>query len=537
MSLDPHHVHNFWGASPALDVREVVARCGAGEGGVASSAAPGDAEPLRALLVGASDVRHVFTTLARSRRHLPHRHVHFYVHEPTMVETARHVLLLCVLMTDDLPPTDRMERFLEIFMNATVRDSTAELIERHAQRLERVVGAIFAGEADDPEIASDPVARVFDFSLLKFKEKDELMDCIRSWSRRVPFDMELARDRRLRKYYDERFDVRKNIVDWDYHMRVEPAGGGIIHFKHFAQWRLAGIGYPVREATYPAPNRTLVGYARGTTKEFKDRNLDDKGRTVESRGFWGDVLNGPYHSFGTRAEEPSLFKVANRQHVKNAVEVCEYNVAANLYEMRAGKPWRAGNGDAGADAINAWMPEEGVTPEDGEGADGSGAWEGRDGEIFDDAWRRLRVVVVGPENFEKNFASRGKHAALFDAIVVGAWSAQRVTPALGATAKPGATLAVEGGKHFVAMDAKAAVEFAGKVADLAVAAGFAPVPPSAPETTPAPAPERDPDEIPDGRKPQTRATGPGVVPELDDAFRFFVKSAATHDEAAAREYE
>ena len=493
MSLDPHHVHNFWGASPALDVREVVARCGAGEGGVAASAAPGDAEPLRALLVGASDVRHVFTTLARSRRHFPHRHIHFHVHEPTMVETARHVLLLCVLMTDDLPPTERMERFLEIFMNATVRDSTAELIERHAQRLERVVGAIFAGEADDPEIASDPVARVFDFSLLKFKEKDELMDCLRSWSRRVPFDMELARDRRLRKYYDERFDVRKNIVDWDYHMRVEPAGGGIIHFKHFAQWRLAGIGYPVREATYPAPNRTLVGYARGTTKEFKDRNLDDKGRTVESRGFWGDVLNGPYHSFGTRAEEPSLFKVANRQHVKNAVEVCEYNVAANLYEMRAGKPWRAGNSDTGADAINAWMPEEGVTPEDGEGADGSGAWEGRDGDFFDDAWRRLRVVVVGPENFEKNFASRAKHAAFFDVIVVGAWSAQRVTPALGATAKPGATLAVEGGAHFVAMDAKAAGEFAGKVANLAVAAGFAPVPTSAPEATPAPASERDPD--------------------------------------------
>ena len=153
-------------------------------------------------------------------------------------------------------------------------------------------------------------------------------------------------------------------------------------------------------------------------------------------------MNGPYHSFGTRAEEPSLFKVANRQHVKNAVEVCEYNVAANLYEMRAGKPWRAGNSDTGADAINAWMPEEGVTPEDGEGADGSGAWEGRDGDVFDDAWRRLRVIVVGPENFEKNFASRAKHAAL-DVIVVGAWSAQRVTPALGATAKPGATLAVE----------------------------------------------------------------------------------------------
>ena len=100
-----------------------------------------------------------------------------------------------------------------------------------------------------------------------------------------------------------------------------------------------------------------------------------------------------------------------------------------------------------------------------------------------------------------------------------------MTPALGATAKPGATLAVEGGAHFVAMDAKAAGEFAGKVANLAVAAGFAPVPTSAPEATPAPAPERDPDEVPDGKRTHARATGPGVVPELDDAFRFFVKDA------------
>lgn len=183
-------------------------------------------------------------------------------------------------------------------MNATVRDSTAELIERHAQSLEHVVGAIFAGEGDRPEVATHPVARVFDFSLLKFKEKDELMDCFRSWSRKVPFDMELARDRRQRKYYDDRFDHRKNVVDWDYHMRIEPAGAGVIHFKHFAQWRLAGIAYPVRESTYPAPNRTLVGYARGTTKEFKDRNLDDKGRTIESRGYWGDIINSPYHCFG-----------------------------------------------------------------------------------------------------------------------------------------------------------------------------------------------------------------------------------------------
>ena len=34
------------------------------------------------------------------------------------------------------------------------------------------------------------------------------------------------RDRRSRKYYSDRFDFRKNVVDWDYHMRVVPSGQG-----------------------------------------------------------------------------------------------------------------------------------------------------------------------------------------------------------------------------------------------------------------------------------------------------------------------
>ena len=239
------------------------------------------------------------------------------------------------------------------------------------------------------------------------------------------------------------------------------------------------------------------------------------------------MLNGPYHSFGTRAEEPSLFKVANRQHVKNAVEVCEYNVAANLYEMRAGKPWRAGNSDTGADAINAWMPEEGVTPEDGEEASTVPA-RGKDATEKSSTTRgdARRVVVVGPENFEKNFASRAKHAAFFDVIVVGAWSAQRVTPALGATAKRWARRSRWRAAHISSpWTPKRAGEFAGKREGLAVAAGFAPVPASAPEAMPAPAPERDPDEVPRGKRTHARATGPGVVPELDDSFRFFVKDA------------
>ena len=66
----------------------------------------------------------------------------------------------------------------------------------------------------------------------------------------------------------ERYDHRKNMVDWDYHTRLVQEGASVIHFRHFAQWRLTGIGFPVRESTYPEVNRTLVtrlhGYHKGS---------------------------------------------------------------------------------------------------------------------------------------------------------------------------------------------------------------------------------------------------------------------------------
>ena len=168
MSLDPHHVHNFWGVSPALDLRDVVRRCRADQATAEEEARPDASDaPFSTLLVGTNDPRHIVTTLARARRHvgpaLGERSMTFHVYESSMVEAARHVLLLCVLMSDDLPPSERVERFLEIFMNATLRESTAELVETCAARLERVVGAMFAGEADAPDIAHDRVCRGFDY--------------------------------------------------------------------------------------------------------------------------------------------------------------------------------------------------------------------------------------------------------------------------------------------------------------------------------------------------------------------------------------
>jgi hypothetical protein len=179
-------------------------------------------------------------------------------------------------------------------------------------------------------------------------------------------------------------------------------------------------------------------------------------------------------------------------------------------------------------------------------------WCGGDGAVFEETWRAARVALVGPADLEKAFLAKPKFAGAFDAAVVGAWHAQRITPALGKTLKSsraaeagergatgGATggeagdagdrknkgvLIVEGSKYFVFADAKASAAFAEKTRALARDAGCAPVPPAEDE------PEDD-EDVPesgiraDGSRRPRRARGPGVVKGVDDVHRCYVKTS------------
>jgi len=76
--------------------------------------------------------------------------------------------------------------------------------------------------------------KLLNFSLLKFKDRDDLVDIFKSWDRKAPFNMlELRlvfdllgslknnRDQRLRYHYKERYDFRENMCDWDYQMGLK----------------------------------------------------------------------------------------------------------------------------------------------------------------------------------------------------------------------------------------------------------------------------------------------------------------------------
>ena len=62
------------------------------------------------------------------------------------------------------------------------------------------------------------------------------------------------------------------------------------------------MAYELRDCVYSAPNRSLLSTARGRTREFKDRRGEDVGRSVTAWGLWADILNSPYHCFGTVCE-------------------------------------------------------------------------------------------------------------------------------------------------------------------------------------------------------------------------------------------
>jgi len=83
----------------------------------------------------------------------------------------------------------------------------------------------------------------------------------------------------------ERYDARRNVHDYDYHMRLTDAGANptLIHAAHFREWRDTGLAYQFRDASYPAPNRSLASEVQGQVVAARDRNGKELGRQARAR--------------------------------------------------------------------------------------------------------------------------------------------------------------------------------------------------------------------------------------------------------------
>ncbi|CAE7853268.1 dnaaf3, partial [Symbiodinium microadriaticum] len=170
-----------------------------------------------------------------------------------------------------------------------------------------------------------------DLSQLKFKDRDVLQDVFKGWFRDVPFDVEALREQRCRGYYRARYDHRKNLMDYDYQTFIKEVAG-IIHWFHYKQFGHTGVAFETRLASYATPNRTLASY-----NEAMDRT---KGTTVMVRGFWGDIINSPYHAFCTRTDSEAQFLAARptvavaimQKMVDEGVDQANYRHAVNYLQ-------------------------------------------------------------------------------------------------------------------------------------------------------------------------------------------------------------
>jgi dynein assembly factor 3 len=129
----------------------------------------------------------------------------------------------------------------------------------------------------------------------------------------------------LHSYYGTRFDVKTNLIDWDYSMRQIKDNASIIHPVHYRKWRSKGIAFELRDCDYNTTNTTLL-----TTRDAQQKK---KGR-INLRGYWGDIMLTPYLAFGIQANQKSLFEVANKVHKKNSHHVAEYNISSWTHQIQ-----------------------------------------------------------------------------------------------------------------------------------------------------------------------------------------------------------
>jgi dynein assembly factor 3 len=296
---------------------------------------PAGDEPLNILVAGGADIRHILKTVSRRNQTVAGRKLRFFVHERHHEVHARHMLLLQVINNTSMTIRERMEMFLSIFGNTLVREKDSMYVSEIAREFIEIV----------TDESSHPLTTLIDLTHLKFKDRDILQDVFAGWDQAVPFDIEALRDQRCRGYYRDRYDYRKNLMDWDYTTFIKQVAG-IIHWYHYKEFCFSGVAFETRLASYNTPNRTLASYteAKGS-----------KGTTVQVRGFWGDIINSPYHCYGTTAhpgDKARLFKISGQLYKHTETDIAAFNVTALLNEMEHGQPYH----------LPAETPEEHVYP-------------------------------------------------------------------------------------------------------------------------------------------------------------------------------
>jgi len=123
------------------------------------------------------------------------------------------LLFLTLICERHLSMRERQEIFLDLYGNSMIRDKTSNYLEGIVKELIQLV--------TEDDRCKSMIKSIIDFDQLRFKDRDELEEVISTYLKKHPFDMEKLRDQRLRHHFADRFDSRRNAVDWDYHYGIK----------------------------------------------------------------------------------------------------------------------------------------------------------------------------------------------------------------------------------------------------------------------------------------------------------------------------
>lgn len=307
----------LWGYSTALDLLDECDLSG-------SARCSGDGEQnhltLNALLVGQNDNRHVLKTLAKRYIHDENVKMNIYICESLIENIARDMLFLLLALEppENLGLAEKTKFFTELYGNTLIRPATANYLTTASYQLLDMVTDLDYSEKLMPAVS---------FDLLKHKERDQLEILFKFWaSRDESFDILKSWDQRLRKSLAARYDARDGVFDWDYHMRYKSYGAGTLNMQEYKRFRERGISFYSDDTDPCISNKTLgFGFMSGSK--------------IIGCGYLGDIVTGPYPTYGFECEDPKMLEKVNGYPKRSATDITYHNIMRTFYEIANQKPF------------------------------------------------------------------------------------------------------------------------------------------------------------------------------------------------------
>ncbi|CAM4723827.1 unnamed protein product [Leuciscus chuanchicus] len=275
-------------------------------------------------------------------------------------------------------------------------------------------------------VIENNMARTPILAFIQFKERDELVRIFKLWERppSVPASVRKVWDARVRQHLGTRYDSRQGCFDWDLSMKLHQRGRG-------------------------------------------DR--------VAVRGYWGDIVSGPYLSFGIETENKDLLKKQNNQHVKTARDISEVNVLA-LFECLATRESSLLNEDVPNPSSSCCQSADSLTTEEKIQNDPPSSQTHTEPEqqtqVLDLlSLNGVKVSFLSPDSLNK-LPLKNKYRNLFNSIFCSASMVHQLDSSLREIAAPDAALVIELANFLLDLSKEQVSGFADRVKEIAEESGF-----------------------------------------------------------------